>query len=158
MQKPLMQKFLMKSPWPCASAASADRRRADEAVIEASGLRMSYDGFEAVRGVDLQVQRGEIFTFLGPNGAGKTTTVEILEGYRRRSAGEVVVLGEDPQERSRGLRQRIGIVLQSGGIYGHLTPREALRHWASFYPKPRGVEEALRPGRRVPHRHDREER
>jgi ABC-2 type transport system ATP-binding protein len=96
-----------------------------------------------VRGIDITVKRGEVFGLLGPNGAGKTTTVEILEGYRSRSGGTVSVLGQDPQGRSRELRQRIGIVLQSGGIYSHLTPREALRHWASFYPHPRDVEEVL---------------
>jgi ABC-2 type transport system ATP-binding protein len=89
------------------------------------------------------VRRGEVFGLLGPNGAGKTTTVEILEGYRARSGGEVSVLGFDPGEHSRALRQQIGIVLQSGGVYGHITPREALRHWASFYPHPRDVEEVL---------------
>ena len=67
-----------------------------ETVISVSGLRMRYASFEAVRGIDLHVTRGEVFAFLGPNGAGKTTTVEILEGYRRRSAGEVTVLGDDP--------------------------------------------------------------
>jgi ABC-2 type transport system ATP-binding protein len=89
------------------------------------------------------VQRGEVFGLLGPNGAGKTTTVEILEGYRARSGGEVSVLGHDPARRSIELRRRIGIVLQSGGIYSHVTPREALAHWASFYPHPRDVEEVL---------------
>jgi ABC-2 type transport system ATP-binding protein len=84
-----------------------------------------------------------VFGLLGPNGAGKTTTVEILEGYRSRSGGEVSVLGHDPGRRSRALRRQIGIVLQSGGIYGHVTPREALRHWASFYPHPRDVEETI---------------
>jgi ABC-2 type transport system ATP-binding protein len=84
-----------------------------------------------------------VFGLLGPNGAGKTTTVEILEDYRHRSSGEVAVLGHDPASRSIELRKRIGIVLQSGGIYSHITPREALRHWASFYPHPREVEEVL---------------
>jgi ABC-2 type transport system ATP-binding protein len=84
-----------------------------------------------------------VFGFLGPNGAGKTTAVEILEGYRMRSSGEVSVLGEDPARRSLALRRRIGIVLQSGGIYSHITPREALAHWASFYPTPRDVEEVI---------------
>ncbi len=112
-------------------------------AIEVRDLRKRYGEFQAVRGIDVQVQRGEVFGLLGPNGAGKTTTVEILEGYRERSAGEVSVLGHDPAVRSRELRQRIGIVLQSGGIYSHVTPREALRHWASFYPHPRDVEEVL---------------
>jgi ABC-2 type transport system ATP-binding protein len=84
-----------------------------------------------------------VFGLLGPNGAGKTTTVEILEGYRRRTSGEVSVLGYDPARRQIQLRRRIGIVLQSGGIYSHVTPREALGHWASFYPRPRDVEEVL---------------
>ncbi len=96
-----------------------------------------------MRGIDITVQRGEVFGLLGPNGAGKTTTVEILEGYRTRTSGEVSVLGFDPAQRSIELRRRIGIVLQSGGIYSHITPREALRHWASFYPHPREVEEVL---------------
>ncbi len=107
------------------------------------GLCKRYGEREAVRGIDITVARGEVFGLLGPNGAGKTTTVEILEGYRARSGGEVSVLGQDPGRRSRALRQRIGIVLQSGGIYNHVTPREALRHWASFYPHPRDVEEVL---------------
>jgi ABC-2 type transport system ATP-binding protein len=112
-------------------------------AIEVSALSKRYGDYEAVRGIDITVARGEVFGLLGPNGAGKTTTVEILEGYRARSGGEVSVLGEDPARRSIRLRRRIGIVLQSGGIYGHITPREALRHWASFYPHPREVEEVL---------------
>jgi ABC-2 type transport system ATP-binding protein len=112
-------------------------------AIEVRGLSKRYGEFEAVRGIDITVRRGEVFGLLGPNGAGKTTTVEILEGYRARSGGEVSVLGYDPGTRSRGLRKQIGIVLQSGGIYGHITPREALRHWAGFYPHPRDVEEVL---------------
>jgi ABC-2 type transport system ATP-binding protein len=112
-------------------------------AIEVRGLRKRYGSYEAVRGVDISVRRGEVFGLLGPNGAGKTTIVEILEGYRERTGGEVSVLGHDPAARALDLRRRIGIVLQSGGIYSHITPREALRHWASFYPRPRSVEEVL---------------
>jgi ABC-2 type transport system ATP-binding protein len=113
------------------------------AAIEVKDLRKRYGEFEALRGIDISVARGEVFGLLGPNGAGKTTTVEILEGYRRRSSGEVSVLGYDPALRNRELRRRLGIVLQSGGIYSHITPREALRHWASFYAHPRDVDEVL---------------
>jgi ABC-2 type transport system ATP-binding protein len=112
-------------------------------AIEVRGLRKRYGEYEAVRGIDIAVRRGEVFGLLGPNGAGKTTTVEILEGYRTRTSGEVSVLGHDPARRAIELRRRIGIVLQSGGIYGHITPREALRHWASFYAHPRSVDEVL---------------
>jgi ABC-2 type transport system ATP-binding protein len=112
-------------------------------AIEVRGLRKRYGSYEAVRGVDISVRRGEVFGLLGPNGAGKTTIVEILEGYRTRTSGEVSVLGRDPAARSIDLRRRIGVVLQAGGIYGHITPREALRHWASFYARPRSVEEVL---------------
>jgi ABC-2 type transport system ATP-binding protein len=115
----------------------------DAPAIEVHDLRKRYGDFEAVRGIDITVRRGEVFGLLGPNGAGKTTTVEILEGYRERTAGEISVLGLDPGSRSRALRRRVGIVLQSSGIYSHITPREALRHWASFYPHPRDVEEVL---------------
>jgi ABC-2 type transport system ATP-binding protein len=116
----------------------------DAAVaIDVRDLRKRYGEFDAVRGIDISVRRGEVFGLLGPNGAGKTTTVEILEGYRARSGGDVSVLGHDPGRRSRDLRQRIGIVLQSGGIYSHITPREALHHWASFYPHPRDVDEVI---------------
>jgi ABC-2 type transport system ATP-binding protein len=115
----------------------------DGPAIEVHDLHKRYGDYEAVRGIDIVVQRGEVFGLLGPNGAGKTTTVEILEGYRQRSSGEVSVLGHDPARRSFDLRRRIGVVLQSGGIYSHITPREALAHWASFYPHPRDVEEVL---------------
>jgi ABC-2 type transport system ATP-binding protein len=112
-------------------------------AIEVRALCKRYGEHEAVRHIDITVARGEVFGLLGPNGAGKTTTVEILEGYRARTGGEVSVLGHDPAKRSIELRRRIGIVLQSGGIYSHITPREALAHWASFYPHPRDVEEVL---------------
>jgi ABC-2 type transport system ATP-binding protein len=97
---------------------------------------MSYGTTEAVRGIDLEVNRGEVFAFLGPNGAGKTTTVEILEGYRKRSGGEVTVLGEDPQRAGREWRERIGIVLQSGRLDPYLTVRESLDLYAGYFRKP----------------------
>jgi ABC-2 type transport system ATP-binding protein len=113
------------------------------AAIEVEGLRKAYDGHEAVRGIDFAVRRGEVFGLLGPNGAGKTTTVEILEGYRERTAGEVSVLGHDPQRRERELRQHVGIVLQSSGMYRHITVREAVAHWAGLYPHARDVDEVI---------------
>jgi ABC-2 type transport system ATP-binding protein len=112
-------------------------------VISICGLRKSYGEFEAVRGVDLEVERGEVFAFLGPNGAGKTTTVEILEGYRKRSAGEISVLGEDPQRAGRAWRERIGIVLQSCRLDPYLTVRESLGLYAGYYSSPRPVEETI---------------
>jgi ABC-2 type transport system ATP-binding protein len=114
-----------------------------EPAIAVRGLRKSYAGFEAVRGIDFEVRRGEVFGLLGPNGAGKTTTVEILEGYRERSAGEVSVLGFDPGQRPRALRARMGIVLQSTGLYRHIRVREALTHFGAMYPKPRDVDEVI---------------
>ena len=115
----------------------------DELAIEVRGLRKHYGDFEAVRGIDFSVRRGEVFGLLGPNGAGKTTTVEVLEGYRERSDGTVTVLGHDPQLRPRELRERVGIVLQSTGIYRHLTVREVLAHFAGLYPHPRDVGETI---------------
>jgi ABC-2 type transport system ATP-binding protein len=112
-------------------------------AIEVNGLRKSYGDFEAVRGIDFNVTCGEVFGLLGPNGAGKTTTVEILEGYRHRSQGRVSVLGEDPGERSRRLRARVGIVLQSTGLYRHIRVREALSHFGAMYPHPRSVDEVI---------------
>jgi ABC-2 type transport system ATP-binding protein len=104
---------------------------------------MSYGATEAVRGIDLEVARGEVFAFLGPNGAGKTTTVEILEGYRKRSAGEVAVLGEDPQRAGREWRERIGIVLQSGRLDPYLTVRESLDLYAGYFREPRPTADVL---------------
>jgi ABC-2 type transport system ATP-binding protein len=112
-------------------------------VIEVSGLRMSYGGLEAVRGIDLRVFRGEIFAFLGPNGAGKTTTVEILEGHRNRTAGEVRVLGEDPERADRRWRAQVGVVLQNSRVEPQLTVRECLQLYAGYYPAPRPVQEVI---------------
>jgi ABC-2 type transport system ATP-binding protein len=106
-------------------------------------LHKAYGDFEAVRGIDFDVAPGEVFGLLGPNGAGKTTTVEVLEGYRARTSGIVSVLGHDPGRRPRDLRRRVGIVLQSSGIYRHITVHEAVAHWARFYPHPRNVDEVV---------------
>ncbi|HSR94159.1 MAG TPA: ABC transporter ATP-binding protein [Solirubrobacterales bacterium] len=112
-------------------------------VISIRGLRKSYGDVEAVRGIDLEVRAGEVFAFLGPNGAGKTTTVEILEGYRKRSGGEVSVLGEDPERAGRHWRGRIGIVLQSCRLDPYLTVRESLALYAGYYDAPRPLEETI---------------
>jgi ABC-2 type transport system ATP-binding protein len=112
-------------------------------AIEVSGLHKSYGSVEAVRGLTFNVQRGEVFGLLGPNGAGKTTTVEILEGYRRRSRGDVRVLGHDPEDRDRQLQERVGIVLQSCGFYPRLTVTEAVEHVAKAYPSPRDPGETI---------------
>jgi ABC-2 type transport system ATP-binding protein len=112
-------------------------------AIEVTGLRKTYGDLEAVAGIDLTVDVGEVFALLGPNGAGKTTTVEILEGYRQRTAGVVSVLGFDPAGRARALRERVGIVLQSTGVDPYLTVRETVALYASYYPSPRDIDEVV---------------
>ncbi|MEU4557039.1 ABC transporter ATP-binding protein [Actinoplanes sp. NPDC023936] len=112
-------------------------------AIEVTGLRKTYKDREAVAGVDLVVARGEIFALLGPNGAGKTTTVEILEGHRRRTSGDVRVLGEDPGRAGSAWRSRIGIVLQDTDDAADLTVREMVRHIGGFYPDARPADEVI---------------
>jgi ABC-2 type transport system ATP-binding protein len=112
-------------------------------VIEVRGLTKRYGDRTALDGLDLRVRRGEVFSLLGPNGAGKTTTVEILEGYRRRDAGGVRVLGHDPAHGDRRWRSRIGIVPQGVGAFAELTVEETVRHFASLYPDPLDPLEAL---------------
>jgi ABC-2 type transport system ATP-binding protein len=115
-------------------------------LIEVKGLKKSYGDVHAVRGLDLEIAQGEIFSLLGPNGAGKTTTVEILEGFRTRDAGTVSVLGFDPQTRgheSRLWRDRIGIVLQSSADARDLTVLETIDHFSGYYSNPRNADEVI---------------
>jgi ABC-2 type transport system ATP-binding protein len=112
-------------------------------AISVRGLRKSYGGLEAVRGVDFEIEEGEVFGLLGPNGAGKTTTVEILEGYRKRDAGDVSVLGHDPDHPGPEFRQRIGVVLQQSQLWQTLTVREAHSIFAGYYAHPRDVDEVI---------------
>ncbi len=112
-------------------------------AIAVRGLRKRYGGVEAVRGVDFEIEEGEVFGLLGPNGAGKTTTVEILEGYRRRDAGEVSVLGHDPERPGPEFRQRIGVVLQQSQLWPNITVRETHAMFAGYYEHPRDVGEVI---------------
>ena len=114
-----------------------------EPAIEVRGLRKSYGQVEAVRGIDLSVSKGEVFALLGPNGAGKTTTVEILEGHRDRSAGDVSVLGYDPGRNDRALKRRIGIVLQSTSVEPYLSVEETINLFRGYYPHPLPLEQIL---------------
>jgi ABC-2 type transport system ATP-binding protein len=113
------------------------------AAILVRDLRKSYGTHEAVRGISFQIAEGEVFGLLGPNGAGKTTTVEILEGYRKRDAGEVTVLGHDPAESDRDFRERIGVVLQQSQLFNNLTVSEIHRMFAGYYERPRDVDEVI---------------
>ncbi len=112
-------------------------------AIDVRGLRMRYGELEAVAGIDLRVAAGEVFALLGPNGAGKTTTVEIFEGHRKRTAGEVSVLGHDPGLNERSFKQRIGIVLQSSGVEPYLTVEEVIELFRGYYPHPRPLDEVI---------------
>ena len=114
-----------------------------EPVVAVRGLRKRYGRLDAVAGVDLEVYRGEIFAFLGPNGAGKTTTVEILEGSRTRSEGEVSVLDVDPAHGDAAWRNRIGAVLQESQPEPGLTVRECLQLYAGYYSEPREIAETM---------------
>ncbi len=112
-------------------------------AIEVRGLRMNYGARQVLRGVDFEVQAGEVFCLLGPNGAGKTTTVEILEGFRQRAGGSVRVLGLDPADQQARLRERIGIVLQECGFPRQARVGELVDTWRGYYPAPRPLGELL---------------
>jgi ABC-2 type transport system ATP-binding protein len=112
-------------------------------AIVVSDLTKSYGNVEALRGVSFDVAEGEVFGLLGPNGAGKTTTVEILEGYRRRDGGSATVLGFDPGDAPRGLRERMGVVLQQSELSPLLTVRETHRLFAGYFGNPRDVDEVI---------------
>jgi ABC-2 type transport system ATP-binding protein len=114
-----------------------------EPVVSVRGLQKRYGQVEAVAGIDLEVERGEIFAFLGPNGAGKTTTVEILEGFRERTAGEVTVLGVDPANADEEWRNRVGAVLQESNAEPGLTVRESLQLYSGYYLQPRDIDETI---------------
>ncbi|MCO6006212.1 ABC transporter ATP-binding protein [Actinoallomurus purpureus] len=115
----------------------------NETAVRVRGLRKRYGDVDAVNGVDLDIFRGEVFALLGPNGAGKSTTVEILEGHRRRTGGDVSVLGVDPGKPTREWRARLGIVLQTSNEQPELSVREIVRHFAGYYPRPRDVDEVI---------------
>jgi len=130
---------------PLIGAAEASRQAAggEGPVIEVRGLWMSYGSVDAVCGIDLEVGPGEVFAFLGPNGAGKTTTVEILEGFRHRTAGEVSVRGVDPGRAGGEWRARIGVVLQESEPEPELTVTECMSLYAGYYPRSRPIGETL---------------
>ncbi|MFT2817259.1 ABC transporter ATP-binding protein [Leifsonia sp. A12D58] len=112
-------------------------------VVRVRDLHKSYGGAVAVDGISFDIQKGETFALLGPNGAGKSTTIEILEGYRDRTSGDVSVLGVDPAKGGLDWKARLGIVLQSSGESGNVTVTEQLTHFAGFYPHPRNVREVI---------------
>ena len=114
-----------------------------ESVIEVSGLKKKYGDVEAVAGIDLSIERGEIFSFLGPNGAGKSTTVEILEGFRHRDGGTARVLDEDPGRAGRAWRSRVGIVWQKETMVPKMAVRDVVRHFAGYYPLAQDPDEVI---------------
>ena len=122
-----------------ASAGAPD----PDLAVQVTGLTKTYGDFVALRGIDLEVKRGEVVALLGPNGAGKTTAVEILEGYRTRDSGQVRILGHDPARRQRSLRARVGIVLQECAVDPYLTVFEALTQRSGLYDRPRPVDDVV---------------
>ena len=122
---------------------STQDQTSDELAIDVRGLHKAYGSYEAVRGIDIQVAAGEVFALLGPNGAGKTTIVEILEGHRKQSGGQVSVLGYDPGSNDRAFKQRVGIVLQSTSVDQYLSVEETIDQFRGYYPSPLPLEELL---------------
>ena len=112
-------------------------------AVLVSELHKSYGAYEALGGIDFEIEAGEVFGLLGPNGAGKTTTVEILEGYRPRDAGDVQVLGIDPWQAGTAHRERIGVVLQHSDLPALLTVREVHRMFAGYYRRPRAIDDVI---------------
>jgi ABC-2 type transport system ATP-binding protein len=137
---PMLPGMITNSLEAAVAERSAGR---EEPAVGVRGLRKAYGDVQAVDGIDLTVRRGEVLAVLGPNGAGKTTTVEILEGHRRADEGEVRVLGFDPALRERAFRERIGIVLQEGGLDPAITVREAVELYSAAYPAPRDAREVI---------------
>src|SRR4051794_18635316 len=123
--------------------AAAEASLREEPAVEVRGVRKAYGELQALDGVDFTVHRGEVLALLGPNGAGKTTLVEILEGHRMADAGDVSVLGYDPGKRERAFRERIGIVLQEGGLDTTIKVREAIELYGAAYDQPRPADELL---------------
>jgi ABC-2 type transport system ATP-binding protein len=128
------------------SESQDTRQRSDgaEYAITLRDLRKSYGPLQAVDGLSLAVERGEILALLGPNGAGKTTTVEILEGYRRPDSGEVRVLGQDPLKAGRDLKEQVGIMLQQTSLYEMIRVREALDVFCGYYRNPRAASDLIK--------------
>ena len=116
---------------------------ASQLVVHARGVTKSYGEVRALRGIDLDVQRGECVALLGPNGAGKTTMTEVLEGYRKRDAGSVDVLGVDPAQGDMAWRARLGIVLQTAADLRELTVEESVRHFARYFPRPADPDQVI---------------
>jgi ABC-2 type transport system ATP-binding protein len=112
-------------------------------AISVRDLKKSYGTYEALRGISFEIKEGEVFGLLGPNGAGKTTTIEILEGYRTRDAGDVEVLGFDPERAGSAFRERIGVVLQQSQLWPNLTVAETHRMFAGYYEHPRDIDEVI---------------
>lgn len=117
-----------------------------ESVVEVKNLKKSYGKVEALKGISFEIKGGEVFTLIGPNGAGKTTALEIIEGLRKKDSGEIRVFGMDVAKGLSKIKPRIGVQLQHGALYEHLTVREILVLFASFYKKKMNIEKLIEKG------------